>query len=70
MTLPGETLATGAAEVCADCGIRFVIKVLRSAAGYYLGTECQCGPWTRESGYYDTAAQAQEALDQGDYFRY
>jgi hypothetical protein len=33
-------------------------RVLMSGAGYYIGTECDCGPYSRESGYYRTRAAA------------
>ena len=60
--LPGETLASGAAETCPDCGITLTLRVLRSNA-YYIGTQCNCGPYSRESQYYPTAEAAQHALD-------
>jgi hypothetical protein len=69
MTLPGETLATGAPNPCPDCGVKVEPKVMRSQAGYYIGTECGCGPYSRESRYYLTRIKAQEALDNGTYFR-
>lgn len=69
MTLPGETLATGASSKCPDCGVEVKPKVCHSAAGYYVGTECHCGPYSRESGYYRTHGEAQQALDNGDYDR-
>jgi hypothetical protein len=51
MTLPGETIASGAAPRCEDCGVMAKLDVYRSAApGYYIGTYCDCGPYTRESG--------------------
>ena len=37
--LPGETIRSGAAAVCA-CGVRFELEVLQSAAGFYVGTIC------------------------------
>jgi hypothetical protein len=38
-------------------------QVLRSSAGLYIGTRCECGPYSRESGYYATEADAQKDLD-------
>lgn len=67
--LPGETLANGASDVCPNCSVKVVPKVLRSAAGYYIGTECNCGPYSRESGYYPSLESAQEALKRGNYER-
>lgn len=69
MTLQGETLATGAPTVCPDCGDTVTAKVYASAAGYYVGTWCQCGPYTRESGYYRHRSDAERDLDDGTYFR-
>lgn len=67
--LYGETIATGADDVC--CGVKMEIRVLRSAAGYYVGTRCnECGsPNSRESGYYKTALDADKALKGGYYTR-
>lgn len=69
MALPGETIALGANPVCPDCGIKVINQVLRSGAGYYIGTMCFCGPYTRESGYYRTAVEAQLALSTGNFGR-
>jgi hypothetical protein len=62
--LLGETLATGCPVVCPDCQVNVLpLRVLRSNAGYYIGTRCDCGPaYTRESDYYSTPAQAEAAL--------
>lgn len=68
--LDGETIATGAPKVCPDCKTKVKVQVLSSNAGYYIGTSCDCGPYSRESGYYKTREQAQKALDKGDYGRY
>jgi hypothetical protein len=65
MALPGETLLTGAPMTCPDCGQDVtVLRVLQSAAGYYIGTRCDCGPYSRESGYYKTRELAAKALPQ------
>ena len=68
MTLPGETLATGAPPVCEDCGTKFVLQVL-CTNNYYIGTQCCCGPYSRESGYYGLREEAQRDLDSGEFFR-
>jgi len=60
--LPRETIHSGASRVCEDCGTSVVEKVMRSAAGFYIGTECSCGPYSRESGYYKTREEAEKAL--------
>ena len=69
MTLPRETLATGATHVCPDCEQPVLIGVYHSAAGYYVGSYCNCGPYSRESGYYRTHAEAEAAFKSGKYFR-
>ena len=65
----GETIATGAPSSCGDCGKEMRIEVLRSAAGYYIGTFCHCGPYSRESGYYGTKPEAEKALQEGTFGR-
>ena len=40
------------------------LDVYLSGAGYYVGTYCACGPYTREFGYYRTRL-AQADLDKG-----
>jgi len=62
MVMPRETLATGAPPVCPHCGTAVQLEVLQSAAGYYIGTQCRCGPYTRESGYYPSREDAEAAL--------
>ena len=60
--MPGETISTGARPQCEDCHNTSEFKVCRSPAGYYIGTYCDCGPYSRESDYYKTEKQAEEAL--------
>ena len=60
--IPGETIASGAASTCPDCGVKLELQVLCSAAGYYIGTECCCGPYSRESGYYKKEEDAETLL--------
>lgn len=67
--IPGETIASGAPNPCPTCGEVLHLKVLRSAAGYYIGTMCNCGPYSRESGYYSTKEYAEEALEAGGFER-
>lgn len=67
--LTPETLASGAPRTCPDCNVGVVETVCMSEAGYYVGTQCSCGPYTRESGYYKTRAEAEFELKAGGYGR-
>jgi hypothetical protein len=49
--LAGETISSGASETCNDCKVKVKLQVCRSAAGWYIGTWCGCGPYSRESDY-------------------
>lgn len=69
MVLKGETIRTGAPTTCM-CGWVVEISVCQSAAGYYVGAVCpNCGPYCRESGYYNTYEEAEAALESGFYWR-
>lgn len=61
--MQGETIMTGAGKVCRDCNEFPLWGVYRSAAGYYVGTYCGCGPYSRESGYFQTQESAKVLLD-------
>lgn len=63
--IEGETLFSGGPTTCPDCSVMPELKVHRSNAGFYIGTWCNCGPYSRESGYYDTRDEAEDALKQG-----
>lgn len=69
--LPGEIEGTGEPVPCFDCDRLMPLAVQRSAAGFYLGYFCpQCGPWSRESGYFATREEAEKALaNPSAYFR-
>jgi len=70
MALEGETIGTGAPSTCPDCGMVLEVKVLVSGGGYYIGTECDCGPYSRESrDYYPSREKAQAALDTNTWVR-
>ncbi len=69
MAMVGETLASGGAGVCADCGSVPRLGVYQSAAGHYVGTYCECGPYSRESGYYPEREDAQKAIHSGEFGR-
>jgi predicted RNA-binding Zn-ribbon protein involved in translation (DUF1610 family) len=67
MTLPGECV-NDTQTICTECGSELNIQVLSSAAGYYIGFLCpQCGPYSRESGYYSNYEDAEMALN-GSFF--
>ena len=66
----GETIQTGAAKTCPKCGICPGFEVLRSGGGYYyIGTMCNCGPYSRESGYCKTREEAEISLKNKTYGR-
>ena len=62
MTLPKETVHLGANPICSRCGICTHNEVCLSAAGYYIGRMCNCGPYSRESHYYPSRKAVDEAL--------
>lgn len=67
--LPKETLANGAPRQCPYCRKKPKLDVYSSTAGFYVGTYCDCGPYSRESEYYRKAEEAREALKSGSYGR-
>ncbi len=68
MALEGEI--TWKRQITCTCLKVLDIKVLRSPAGYYIGFFCsQCGPYSRESGYYPTEEIAEYALKTDNYGR-
>ncbi len=69
MAGPGETIRTGAPRKCPECKVWVKDKVYSSPAGHYIGTMCDCGPYSRESGYYRSREEAETALKNGDYGR-
>jgi len=48
--------------VCKDCNEKMPLGVKKSAAGYFLGRSCNCGPYSRESGYFGTREDAENEL--------
>ena len=49
-------------ESCPECGHKYLPRVMKSAAGFYVGTSCTCGPFSRESEYYATEQAARDVL--------
>lgn len=47
---------------CDECDESLEPMVCRSAAGYYVGQWCKCGPYDRLSGYYRTHAEAAKVV--------
>lgn len=67
--IPGETVVAKTTE-CVECHQTLTIKVCHSWGGYYVGFICpNCGPYSRESYYYKTREEAEEALKSGQYSR-
>lgn len=59
---PGESVFSMKEKVCPDCQTPLNLKVCSSAAGYYVGTTCDCGPFSRETRYFCSKEEAEEAL--------
>ena len=69
MPLSGECV-NDTQTVCIECGTALTIQVLCTVAGYYIGFICpECGPYSRESGYYRSRDEAETALDLGGFGR-
>jgi hypothetical protein len=69
MTLPGECVRDVETS-CVECGAHLEIQVCKSMAGYHVGFWCgRYGPYSRESGYYRSHEDAEEALNRGTYAR-
>ena len=66
----GETILDGSESLainklplkCEDCNQRLEFDVMLSGAGHYIGTECECGPYSRETGYFKNREEAEETL--------
>lgn len=55
-------------QLASDAGYRLPLQVLRSAAGWYIGTFGKAGPVSRESEeYFRTSDAAQIALSTGNW---
>ena len=64
MVLPLETIHRGAPNICPDCKTKLKMEVMKTCA-YYVGTQCKCGPYSRETEYFNTREQATDALKNG-----
>lgn len=67
--IPGETILSGGPSECPDCHTKLELQVLMSPAGYYIGTWCMCGPYSRGSDYYATREEAQRDLDDNSWLK-
>jgi hypothetical protein len=51
------------ADYCEEHEEFLHIRILKSAAGFYIGTQCPiCGPWRRMTDYYSSRPEAQKAM--------
>ncbi|EAA6925143.1 hypothetical protein ORE12_002282 [Salmonella enterica subsp. enterica serovar Newport] len=63
LTSPSSSTGLLAAKFA---GLSLPLQVLRSGAGYYIGTQNEEGPVSRESvEYFSTQSHAEHALKQG-----
>lgn len=62
--IPKETIGSGAPSKCPDCGCEVEYQVMVSGAGMYVGTMCDCGPYSRETGYTQSREEADKWLSQ------
>lgn len=61
MAIKGEL--SGLSGTTCSCQRVLKLQVCQSAAGYYLGYICpECGPWSRETGYYMSREEAETEL--------
>ena len=68
--MPGEIVGSPDGPIkCNECGCLLMIQVMRSNAGHYIGTGCDCGPYSRESHYYEHREQAEMEFKDGSYLR-
>lgn len=70
MALRKETIHLGAPKVCPECKTKAKLTTLKGIEGYYVGSTCLCGIYTRETIYTDihTAAQMLEDYLAGKIF--
>ena len=64
--LPTTGIAYG--QLAHTCGKKLPLQVLESNAGFYIGTQTENGPFTRESmEYFRKHGDAESALATGDW---
>jgi hypothetical protein len=62
MTFLKETIATATPRAARDCGRMPKLAVRSRAAGFCIGTVCDCGPSARESGHYPLRARSPKRI--------
>jgi len=63
MVMPGEIPDDPLKVIhCEKCDVDMYLIVCCSAAGYYLGRMCCCGPHSRSTGYYKMFNEAELAM--------
>lgn len=69
MVLLRETVTTGAPIRCDECNTVAELGIYQSGAGYYIGFWCNCGLYSKESGYYRTRKEAEKAFNSKEFSR-
>lgn len=60
--LPKETIVAGAEPHCDLCNSGVNVEVCQGMSGWYIGTDCSCGPFSRETEYFASEEEARKAL--------
>jgi len=67
MAMAGETITLGADPTCGNCGEPLDFRVMQTGAGYYVGTICCQGPYSRETRYFASKDEAVLCLVDSEY---
>lgn len=62
--LDGETIAKGASQTCQTCGKDVEFGVFNTVY-WYIGTKCDCGPYSRDTFYFKSQYLANQ-----DWYRF
>ena len=57
-------------KLTSELGLQIPVQVLQSAAGYFIGTRDEEGPNRESAEYWPTKAQAETALNEGQWTQY